>query len=304
MDELQQILDRQLFNLGGVTITVEHLMAALGVVAVGLLLARWLERLVTGRMRRREMDPNLVLLVRRAFYVTVAVLLFFLVLTILNVPLTAFAFLSGAVAIGVGFGAQNIINNFISGWILMGERPIRIGDVLEVGETLGKVEAIKTRSTLIRRLDGVHIVIPNSHLLENTVVNWTLVDEEIRTFVAVGVAYGSPVRQVAQLLDQAVREQSDVLDEPEPTVLFQDFADNALLFEVYFWTLLRPGSDLRRLRSDVRFRIDELFRENDIVIAFPQRDLPVDGSLRLTGALATAGATTGTAADGEAPGST
>jgi len=284
MEKLQQILDRQLFSLGGVTLAVEHLLAVIAAVVVVLLLARWIERRVTRRMTRRDADPNLVLLVRRAFYVGVAVLLFFLVLTILEVPLAAFAFLSGAVAIGVGFGAQNIINNFISGWILMGERPIRIGDVLEVGETLGKVEAIQTRSTLIRRLDGVHIVIPNSHLLENTVVNWTLVDKEIRTFVAVGVAYGSPVRKVAELLERAVREQDEILDDPEPVVLFQDFADSALLFEVYFWTLLRPGADLRRLRSDVRFRTDELFRENGIVIAFPQRDVHVDGALRLMGA--------------------
>jgi small-conductance mechanosensitive channel len=163
----------------------------------------------------------------------------------------------------------------------MGERPIRIGDLLEVNGTLGRVEAINTRSTRIKRVDGVRIVIPNSHLLENVVVNWNLGDEDIRIFVSVGVAYGSPVRRVAELLERAVLEQEDVLKDPEPRILFQDFGNSALIFEAYFWTQLKPGGDLRRLRSEIRFRIDELLRENDITIAFPQRDVHMDGTLKL-----------------------
>ena len=276
-----ELMTMPLFKLGDVSINLGQTLLVPLVVLTLLLLARWLERIMTRYMESRDMDPNLVLLSRRSYYILVVALLAFTALNMLDVPLHAFAFVSGAVAIGVGFGAQNVINNFISGWILMGERPIRIGDLLEVGETIGKVEAIKTRSTLVRRLDGVHIVIPNSHLLENSVVNWTLVDQEIRTFVGVGVAYGSPVRKVAQLIEQAVNEQRDILDDPEPVVLFQEFGDNALLFEAYFWTLLRPGGDLRKLRSTVRYRISELFEEHGIVIAFPQRDVHIDGALRL-----------------------
>jgi small-conductance mechanosensitive channel len=204
-------------------------------------------------------------------------------LSMLKIPISSLAFLSGAVAIGVGFGAQNIINNFISGWILMGEQPIRIGDLLEINETLGTVVAINNRSTLIKRIDGVHIVIPNSQILEQQVVNWTLVDREVRTQVRVGVAYGSPVREVERLIDQAVREQEDVLEHPKPVVIFEDFGDNSLVFDTFFWTLLRPGGDLRQLRSAVRFRIDELFTEHGIVIAFPQRDVHLDGRLELLG---------------------
>jgi small-conductance mechanosensitive channel len=115
------------------------------------------------------------------------------------------------------------------------------------------------------------------------VVNWNLGDEDIRIFVSVGVAYGSPVRQVATLIEKAVLEQDDVLKDPEPRVLFQDYGDSALIFEAYFWTQLKPGGDLRRLRSEIRFRIDELFRKNDITIAFPQRDVHLDGTLKLEG---------------------
>jgi len=244
-------------------------------------LAGWLIRRLSQRLLERGSDANQVQLTQKVLWFAVIVILFFTALSMLNVPLGAFAFITGAIAIGIGFGAQNIINNFISGWILMGERPIRIGDLLEVNGTLGRVEAINTRSTRIKRVDGVRIVIPNSHLLENMVVNWNLGDEDIRIFVTVGVAYGSPVRRVAELIEQAVTEQEGVLEDPEPRILFQDFGNSALIFEAYFWTQLKPGGDLRRLRSEIRFRIDELFRENGITIAFPQQDVHLDGILKL-----------------------
>jgi len=282
MNELIAILNKPLLQLGGESITLLQLLGVPLAFFLILFLAGWVARAATLRMRVKEVDANLIQVINRAYWVVVISVLFLTVLGMLKVPLAAFAFLSGAVAIGFGFGAQNIINNFISGWIIMGERPIRIGDLIDVDGSLGRVEAINTRSTRIRRFDGVRIVIPNSHMLENKVINWTLVDNEIRTSVRVGVMYGSPVRRVAELIEQATREQEDVLEDPEPKILFEDFGDSALIFDVFFFTLLRPGGDLRRLRSEIRFRIDELFRENSIVIAFPQRDVHVDGELRLT----------------------
>jgi len=198
------------------------------------------------------------------------------------VPLGAFAFVSGAVAIGVGFGAQNIINNFISGWILMWEKPIRIGDFLELGDVMGNVETINTRSTLIRRTDGVHMLIPNSHLLENTVVNWTLVDKLARGQVRVGVAYGSPVKLVADLISQAVNSHDFILKDPEPLVIFEDFGDSALIFDTFFWVSTVGERGLRVIKSEIRFKIEELFNQNDIVIAFPQRDIHIDGELKIS----------------------
>jgi small-conductance mechanosensitive channel len=304
MEWVTKVMNWELLSLGETSVTIGQLVVALLTVAIALFLASWLIRQLTKRLLEGDKDANLVQLIKKVLWAAVLAILFFTALGMLGVPLGAFAFIailfftalgmlgvplgafafiSGAIAIGIGFGAQNIINNFISGWILMGERPIRIGDLLELNGTLGRVEAINTRSTRIKRVDGVRIVIPNSHLLENIVVNWNLGDEDIRIFVSVGVAYGSPVRQVATLIEKAVLEQDDVLKDPEPRILFQDFGDNALIFEAYFWTQLRPGGDLRRLRSEIRFRIDELFRKNDITIAFPQRDVHLDGTLKLEG---------------------
>ena len=281
MESVSNLMKWEIFSLDEDPVTLGQLIAVAVTVVVVLTLASWLIRKLSQRLLKGGRDANLVQLITRVIWFVVVTTLFFTALSLLNVPLGAFAFITGAIAIGIGFGAQNIINNFISGWILMGERPIRIGDLLEVNNTLGRVEAINTRSTRIKRTDGVRIVIPNSHLLENMVVNWNLGDEDIRIFVSVGVAYGSPVRQVAELIEQAISEQEDVLRDPEPRVLFQDFGSSALLFEAFFWTRLRPGGDLRRLRSEIRFRIDELFRESGIVIAFPQQDVHLDGKLQL-----------------------
>ena len=281
MESVSNLMKWEILNLGETAITLGQVVAVAVTVVVALALAGWLIRKFSKRLLEKGRDANIVQLVNRVLWVALITILFFTTLSMLNIPLGAFAFITGAIAIGIGFGAQNIINNFISGWILMGERPIRIGDLLEVDGNLGRVEAINTRSTRIKRVDGVRIVIPNSHLLENMVVNWNLGDEDIRTFVSVGVAYGSPARQVAQLIELAVSEQGDVLQEPAPRVLFQDFGNSALLFESYFWTQLKPGGNLRQLRSEIRFRIDELFRENDITIAFPQQDVHLDGRLQL-----------------------
>jgi len=187
-----------------------------------------------------------------------------------------FAFLGGAVAIGLGFGAQNLFNNFISGLILTFERTIRIGDLIELGEHLGLVEHIGNRCTRVKRTDGVDVLIPNSSLLENNVINWTLSDRRVRTSVVVGVIYGSPTDVVARLIRQAVDESDRVLKDPEPVVAFQDFGDNALVFETFFWTEVGSAMELRLIRSGIRFRIDALFREADLVIAFPQRDVHLD----------------------------
>lgn len=276
MEQLSKFLSRPLITVADQTITIGQTGLVVFVLIVGYFLARWLERFIVRKLSAQDVNPDLVHLVRRIYLVCVIAILLITILDLLNVPLAAFAFISGAVAIGVGFGAQNIINNFISGWILMWERPIRIGDFLEIGDTKGTVEAINTRSTRIRRTDGVHLLIPNSHLLENIVVNWTLVDRLTRTQVRVGVAYGSPVRQVAELIEQSASEHPDVLEDPKWLVIFDDFGDNSLVFDLFFWVYATGDKDLRKIRSDIRFRIDELFREHGITIAFPQRDVHLE----------------------------
>ena len=275
MTEFESIWNYPLIRLSsGIEVTVSQVVLTLAVVLAGLLFIKFVQRMLGRWMNKSNVDPNVVQTIQRVVFWALLLLLFITALGMLRIPVTALAFISGAVAIGIGFGAQNIINNLISGWILMSERPVRIGDFVELdNQNRGTVETIGNRSTRIRRIDGVHMLVPNSQMLERTVINWTLVDRKFRTTVRVGVVYGSPVRLVEQLLYQAIKEQKDVLTEPTPVVVFEDFGDNALIFDIYFWCEAQAERELRVIRSDVRFRIDELCRENDIVIAFPQRDV-------------------------------
>lgn len=158
----------------------------------------------------------------------------------------------------------------------MTEQPVRVDDFVELDQHSGVVERIGNRSTRIRRVDGVHLLVPNSQMLERVVVNWTLIDKRIRTSVRVGVAYGSPANRVAELLEQAVRSQPDVLSDPAPRVIFEDFGDNALIFDAIVWCNVGGERELRQIRSQIRFKISDLFAAENITIAFPQRDMHVD----------------------------
>ena len=282
MEGLDRILNTVVLSLGDNKLTVGGIVLASLLIVLGFFLARWLEKRLTSRLVERKVKAEVVHLIRRIFYILVVVILVITALGLLNVPLAAFAFISGALAIGVGFGAQNIINNFISGWILMWERPIRIGDWVEIGEDIGVVEEINTRSTRLKRIDGVHLLLPNSKLLEDTVINWTRVDNILRSMVRVGVSYSSDVVLVKSLLDKVVRAHEGILAKPEPQVIFEDFGDSSLVFDVYFWIEMSEGRSLRGTRSELRFEIAKTFEENGIVIAFPQQDVHIDGSIEIT----------------------
>ena len=259
-------------------ITIGQLALVVALLVFGYLGSRFIGYLLGKRLANTKLRPDIVYAFKRITFFTIFILVVLTALGLLGIPLTTFHFATGALAIGVGFGAQNIINNFISGWILMTERPIRIGDFIEIDDWQGVVETIGNRSTRIRRSDGVHLLVPNSALLERTVVNWTLVDLEIRTTVRVGVAYGSPVAQVADLIMQAVKAEAQVKQEPPPSVVFEDFGDNALIFDAYFWCDVGGEKALREIRSSIRFGISAAFENNGIVIAFPQRDVHLDAS--------------------------
>lgn len=260
----------------GDQLTAGQLVMVLVLLIGGYFAGRVFAYLLRKKLSGRVLRPDAAQVLSRIAFWLILIIVAITAMGLLNIPLTAFAFISGAVAIGVGFGAQNIINNFISGWILMTERPIRIDDFVEIEGMHGVVEGIGNRSTRIRRTDGVHLLVPNSKLLETTVVNWTLVDQSIRSIVRVGVAYGSPVELVRDLITQAVAEQPEVKEDPVPSIIFEDFGDNALIFDAYFWRDALSERDMRQVRSNIRFRISKLFEDNNIVVAFPQRDVHID----------------------------
>ncbi len=275
LSKFEDIMSKPLISLKeGSSINLWQLLLALLFVIIAWLVSRYIAKFI-GRKVLKMMnvsDDNVVVVQRLVFFIMLGIIIV-TVLSFLKVPLTAFAFISGAVAIGIGFGAKNVMDNFISGWILMSERPVRINDVVEMEGQLGRIIQVGNRSTIIRRIDGAHMVIPNSTLLQSNLINWTLLDQNIRSVVKVGVAYGSDIEKVKEIAMDIMNEHPEILDDPEPEVVFEDFGDSSLVFDLWYWASLGSIRGLRAIRSDVRFEIDKRLKENNIVIAFPQRDV-------------------------------
>lgn len=279
MNTLSSLWGKTLFTLsGGNPVTLGDVLLVLLLLLGSYFLIVLLQFVVARRLKSSNLRPDSIVAVKRVSFYVIFTLVAFTVLGILGIPITIFAFATGAIAIGIGFGAQNIINNFISGWILMAERPIRLDDLIELDGAYGRVEQVGTRSTRIRRSDGVHMLVPNSMLLENTVVNWTLIDQRIRTTLRVGVSYSSDPAQVGKLLEQIVTAHTAVLADPQPEFIFEDFGDSALIFDCYFWSDVAGERTLRSIRSDIRYEISSVFKDEGIEISFPQRDIHLHAS--------------------------
>jgi potassium-dependent mechanosensitive channel len=277
LGHIEAIWNFQILTIDNQPVTIRKLIIAFIILIIGILIARYVLRIIGRRLfSYAHLKESTASGIQKIFLYLAYLLVLLFALRTVNIPLEAFAFLGGAIAIGVGFGAQNLINNFISGFIIMGERPIKIGNIVEVEGVLGQIEEIGARCTRIRTGENIHILVPNSSFLEKNITNWTLSDQQIRAHVTVGVRYGSPVREVERLLLEAVKGEAKVLKSPEPFIIFEDFGDNALIFQVHFWISIKRIIDRRLLESNIRFRIDELFREAGIVIAFPQRDIHLD----------------------------
>lgn len=189
----------------------------------------------------------------------------------LGINLSALTVFASVLGVGIGFGLQNITSNFFSGIIILFERPYKKGDTVKVNDILCEVEEIKMRATIVRTFDNERIIIPNSHFIENAIINWSYGDEKMRVVVPIGVAYGTDVELMRKLLIQAAYEQEHMMKEPEPDVHFLEYGDSSLNFRVILWV---PSPSFRFITlSNMNFRINELFNEYKIEIPFPQRDL-------------------------------
>ncbi|HEX4884686.1 MAG TPA: mechanosensitive ion channel domain-containing protein [Casimicrobiaceae bacterium] len=254
-------------------VTVGKSIGAVLVFVVGYWLAAAAGRRIERGLVARGLDARRVRNARRWTLFAVAAMLALFTLNVARIPLTVFAFLGGALAIGVGFGTQTIIRNFISGLIMLAERRIRLGDIIEVDGVAGTVTAVDLRSSTILGFDGVETAIPNAVFLENKVTNWTETDRKVRRVVKVGVAYGSPLREVAEILEDCAKRHGVVLDDPAPLVVLEDFGADALAFALYFWVELRTGVNAAQVASDLRYMIAKRFAEAGIAIPSPQRDV-------------------------------
>lgn len=220
---------------------------------------------------RRNIEPGVRSSIAVILHYTLVVLGFFAGLGVLGVSLQNFALIFGALGVGIGFGLQNIVNNFVSGLILLFERPVRVGDTVVVAGEWGIVRKIGLRSTVVQSFDNSELIVPNSDLVSEKVTNWTLTDKSARVIAAVGVAYGSDVALVLKLLEQTGNNHPAAVRHPPPAVLFMGFGDSSLDFELRIW--ITDADQRLVVRGELLAAINAAFAENGVEIPFPQRDL-------------------------------
>ncbi len=201
---------------------------------------------------------------------SILVIAFLIAISVLGIDFTKFALIAGAVGIGIGFGLQNVINNFVCGLILLFERPVKVGDMVQLDAHTGKLRQIGLRASVLRKVDGSDVIVPNSMLISEAVTNWTMSDEQRRIDIPVGVAYGTDPKTVLELLRKAAVGYPDVLTDPEPKGIFTGFGNNSLDFELRAWT---SSEAFVALRSDLMVQVHTALIEANIEIPFPQRDL-------------------------------
>ena len=276
-EKILGFLNARLWSDDGYDITVLKLIVSIVLFVFGFTASRSISsgfrRFVLDRF---ELDPTKSMMIQSIFFVFLIFVFLIVALDIINVPITAFAFIGGALALGIGVGAQDLFKNLISGFILMFSKPFRINDVIEVDGVTATVGEIGARSTNIKTFDNVDVVVPNSYFLDHKITNWTLTDQKIRLKITVGVAYGSDAREVERLLVLAASEHSRVLKNPDPFVIFQNFGQSALEFTLFFWIDMANASTLK-VPSDIRFRLISLFERAGISIAHPQMDVHLSG---------------------------
>lgn len=262
----------ELFKLSDATVTPLSLIFFTLTLVATFLFAALVKRAIFRFLRKsRRADEGLAYAIARiGQYVVLAIGIVF-ALDNVGVDWAAFAAIGAVVTVGVGFGMQNIAQNFISGLILLVERPVQVGDYIMVGETVGTVVAIEMRATKVVSRDGVAIVVPNSELISSRVVNQSSPTSHKRVTVMVGVGYGSDVAVVREALLAIAAAHPEVLKDPPPTVFFTDFGESALQFELAVW-IGHPKSE-PAVTSDLRFSIDKEFRARHISIPYPQRDV-------------------------------
>ena len=264
------------FRIGSFRLSITDLMFAVVIFVALLTATRWLQRLLETRVfPQTRLDAGMRNSLKSTVGYVGLIIAVAVAVSIAGLDLSNIAIIAGALSIGIGFGLQNIVNNFVSGLILLAERPIKIGDWIVVGEHEGFVQRINVRATEVRTFQHSSVIIPNSELLSSALVNWTHKDAMARIEIPVGVSYGADVDLVRDTLVEVAASHPEAMPEPEPYVLFTAFGDSSLDFELRCFT---PQAGRRvRIATAMRFEIVRLFRERGIEIPFPQRDVHVRG---------------------------
>lgn len=267
------ILDNLAFKSGNLRISLLLVIKAFILFTIFFIGAKKVTEISAKRIEKsNNLTPSIKVLIKKISKFAFYLIAFLFALSSLGISLSAFAFLGGTIGVGLGFGLQKIVSNFISGIIILLDKSIKPGDVVEVNNIYGRVKNLDTRFVSVVTLSGKEYLVPNENFITNQVINWSYSDERVRIDVPVGVAYDSDLNLVKNLLLKSLEGKERIVEDPQPTCILKEFADSTVNFELRFW-IRDPQNGLAGVRSDVLFSVWNLLKENGISIAFPQQDL-------------------------------
>ena len=270
-----EMLDQLAITLGGVRISLLLLIKGVIVFSVLLKLAASASDLMEKRiLSLEELTPSVQVLLSKGMKVTLLAVAVVVALSSLGINLSAFAFIGGAIGVGIGFGLQKVVSNLISGVILLLDKSIKPGDVIEVGDSYGRIESLGARYVSVITRDRFEYLIPNEDLITQQVINWSFSDRLVRLTIGVGVSYDTDIHKAMDIMVLAARGVDRVLDDPSPVCQLKNFGDSSVDLELRFW-IGDPDNGISNVSSEVRLAVWDAFKEHHIQIPFPQRDLHV-----------------------------
>jgi small-conductance mechanosensitive channel len=279
LGKLNDILHVTIFEVKGTDFTILTLFYIIIATVLLIFASKRLSNLLVSRILSRYIkDPGIEASIGTIFRYSLIVIGFITIFQTVGFDLSTLSLLAGALGVGIGFGLQNITNNFISGIIILFERPIKVGDRIEVGDINGDVQSISMRSTTVVTNDNISVIVPNSEFINSRVINWSHNDSIVRFKIPIGVSYNEDPQKVRQVVIDAADSISGILKEPKPDLWFDAYGDSSLNFNLIIWTseyTQRPNN----LKSQVYYEVFKRFSENNIEIPFPQRDLHVRSGL-------------------------
>jgi small-conductance mechanosensitive channel len=266
-------------SIGSASFSLDVFVVFFAIIYVSIVLSQIirlvLEEDVLNRFSLSKGLPHTIAMLARYSLITAG---FFLAVNAAGIPVDKLTIILGAMSVGIGFGLQNVFNNLVSGLILLFERPIQLGDTVQVGQLTGNVESIGLRSSNIKTFDGAEVIVPNGQLISNEVINWTLSDQKRRIEINVGIAYASNPAKAKDLLNTIITNHPDVLADPEPLVFFHRLGESSLDFVLLFW--IADYNHSRRIKSEILFSVFDILKQNHIEIPFPQRDIHLKSDYR------------------------
>ena len=263
-------------NLGEFHLSVMLVLRGILVFAFLFWVAGFVEKSMRNRLRTSDdLTPSIRVLLQKILRIVIYITAFFIGLSSIGIDLSAFAFMGGAVGVGLGFGLQKIVSNFVSGIIIILDKSIKPGDVVEIDEVFGQVRSLNSRYVDVVARSGKEFLIPNENFITSQVINWSYSDNYVRVDLDIGVGYDSDLKRVRELIMEASEDKERLLSRPEPRCLVKNFGDNTVDFQLRFW-INDPEEGVDNIKSELMMDIWELFHENGINIAFPQRDLHLE----------------------------